>query len=144
MNTIIVVDTNVFVSALISKEGASRQVLRRCLKGVYKPLMGAALYWEYEHLLQRKNVIERSPLTETEMAALLDAFISVCLWTPLYYLWRPNLRDEGDNHVLELAVGGNASAIVTHNKRDFMQGELLFPRIQILTPKELLQASEEE
>jgi predicted nucleic acid-binding protein len=53
-------------------------------------------------------------------------------------------EDEDDNHVLELAVGGNANAVATHNKRDFMEGELLFPHIQILTPKELLVASKEE
>jgi putative PIN family toxin of toxin-antitoxin system len=144
MRKIIVIDTNVFISALISSEGASRELLRQCLEGVYKPLMGAALYWEYEHLLQRKEVMERCSLAEFEIDELLDAFMSVCVWTPLYYLWRPNLKDENDNHVLELAVGGNANAVATHNKRDFMEGELLFPHIQILTPKELLVASKEE
>jgi hypothetical protein len=29
--------------------------------------------------------------------------------------WRPNLRDEGDNHLVELAIAGGAEAIVTYN-----------------------------
>jgi hypothetical protein len=34
------------------------------------------------------------------------------------FLWRPNLPDEADNHVIELAVAGGASAVVTNNVRD--------------------------
>ena len=64
--------------------------------------------------------------------------LSVCEWVQVYYLWRPNLRDEGDNHIVELAVAGGASAIVTNNVADFRGAELRFPDVQILTPKTLL------
>ena len=63
---------------------------------------------------------------------------SVCRWVSVHYLWRPNLPDEGDNHILELAVAGGAEIIVTQNVRDFRRGELQFPEIQILTPSEFL------
>ena len=33
----------------------------------------------------------------------------------LSFLWRPNLRGEGDNYVLELAAARGASSIITHN-----------------------------
>jgi hypothetical protein len=33
----------------------------------------------------------------------------------VYYDWRPNLRDEGDTHLIELVLAGGAQAIVTHN-----------------------------
>ena len=36
----IVVDTSVFISALIGSKGSSREIIRRCLKGEYQPLMG--------------------------------------------------------------------------------------------------------
>ena len=65
-------------------------------------------------------------------------FLSVCRWVRIYYAWRPNLQDEGDNHVIELAVAGSAEAVVTKNKRDLLSGELQFPRLAILTPEELL------
>jgi predicted nucleic acid-binding protein len=54
----------------------------------------------------------------------------------VYDTWRPNLPDEGDNHILELAVAGGAEIIVTQNTRDFQSGALLFPAIQILHPKD--------
>ena len=52
--------------------------------------------------------------------------------------WRPNLRDEADNHVLELAIAGGASAIVTSNVKDFHDSDLRFPQVRVVTPKEFL------
>jgi hypothetical protein len=49
-------------------------------------------------------------------------------------VWRPNLPDEGDNHVLELAVAAGNAPIVTLNRRDFRSGELRFPGIIVQTP----------
>lgn len=132
-------DTNVFVSALIREEGASREVLRRCLRRRLEPLMGPALFAEYESLLGRDALFRRSPLDASQREKVLDAFLSVCRWTRIYYLWRPNLRDEADNHVIELAVAGGASAIVTKNIRDFRATELQFPHLQVLKPEALLE-----
>ena len=52
--------------------------------------------------------------------------------------WRPNLRDEADNHLLELAIAGGASSIVTHNVADFRGAELQFPQVRILSPNEFI------
>jgi len=135
---IIVLDTSVFVSALLGPAGASREVLRACLDGRLQPLMGAALVAEYESLLSRTELFERSLLDLAERETVLNGFLSVCRWTNIYYGWRPNLRDEGDNHLIELAVAGGAEAIVTKNVRDLRSGELRFPGLRILQPADLL------
>ena len=131
-------DTNVFVAATLSASGASREVLRRCLLGRYEPLMGQALFTEYESVLARPELFLRSPISSKERDALWAAIISRCLWVRVYYLWRPNLPDEADNHVVELAIAGNAEAIVTHNTRDFARIELRFPELRVLTPSALI------
>ena len=56
----------------------------------------------------------------------------------IYFLWRPNLPDEADNHLVELAVAGGSDAIVTNHTRDVRRGELSFPHLQILTPAQFL------
>ena len=57
----------------------------------------------------------------------------------MYYGWRPNLPDEGDNHLIELALAGGAQAIVTHNLRDLQGGDLLLGRLQVMTPAQCLE-----
>ena len=136
----IVVDTSVFISALISSQGASRELIRRCLKREYQPLMGNALFSEYESVIQRSEIIAKCPLTTEEISALLGSLMSVSQWVYIYYLWRPNLKDEADNHLIELAVAGNAQMIATHNVKDFQNAELLFPNLSILKPEELIRS----
>ena len=134
----IVVDTNVFAGALLRKDGYNRQVLRACLEERWRPVMGQALLLEYEDVLGREPVFRRSPLSAMERRELFEAFLSVCDWVHVYYLWRPNLRDEGDNHVFELAVASGAVAIVTNNVADFRSAELPFPDLRVLAPRDAL------
>jgi putative PIN family toxin of toxin-antitoxin system len=134
---IVVVDTSVFVAALLGPSGASRGVLRACLDGRLRPLMGAALFAEYESLLGREALFRGCPLDRSQREAVLNSFLSVCRWTVIYFSWRPNLRDEADIHVIELAVAGAANVVVTKNARDFRSAELHFPGLRILQPEEL-------
>jgi len=134
----IVMDTNIFTAALISPTGSNRSVLRVCLSGEAIPLMGLSLFNEYEALPHRADVMKKCPIPASERQTLFEAVLSVCIWVKVYYLWRPNLPDEGDNHLVELALAGNASAIVTNNVRDLRGGELHFPQLHIMTPSQFL------
>lgn len=137
----LVIDTNVFVSSLRSADGASRAVIRRCLQGQYTPCMSLALFAEYQDVMGREHLFTESPLTTVERQELFHAFVAVCRLTEVYYLWRPNLRDEADNHVVELAVAAGVHRIVTYNRADFVGAELHFPELRILTPADLLKES---
>ena len=134
----VVVDTNVFIAALLSPAGINRQVVRACLAGRAVPLMGAALFHEYEDLLGREELMAKCPLSRVERKLLLESFLSVAEWVRVYYLWRPNLPDEGDNHLIELAIAGAAEVLVTHNLRDLDRGQLQFPQLRILDPQTFL------
>ena len=130
----IVVDTNVLVSAILSPDGAAREVLRRCLTGGAQPLISNALFLEYEDVLARKSLFSAAPIGARDRAVLLDAVLSVCQWVNITFLWRPNLPDETDNHPIELVVAGNAEWIVTGNTRDIAAGELVFDSFRIVAP----------
>ena len=74
-----------------------------------------------------------------ECLEVLAALASQGRWVRVYYGWRPNLPDEADNHLIELALAGGAQAIVTHNIRDLRGGDLRIGDLQILTPAQLLE-----
>lgn len=136
----VVIDTNVFVSALISADGAPRKVIRFALEGQIEPVFGNALFAEYEDVLAREALFTRAPLNRAERSALFDALLSVSRWTSVHFLWRPNLIDEADNHVVELAIAAGADAIITGNIRDFRRADLLFPALQIYTAGDFIQS----
>jgi len=138
MSEKVVIDTSVMISALIGKRGASREVIRRCLTGEYLPLISNPLFQEYEDVSSRKRVKEICPLSAREIRGLLNAFYSVCSWVPIYYLWRPNLKDEDDNFLIELALAGNCQIIVTNNVKDLEAAELKFEDLRILAPQQIL------
>ena len=136
----VVIDTSVFVAGLRSQGGASRELLRRALKGDIQPLFGNALWLEYRDLLGR-DVWGRSTTTD-EGLQVLAALAKRGRWVTVYYGWRPNLPDEADNHLIELALAGGASAIVTHNVRDMVRGDLRLGKLRILTPAQCLEECE--
>ena len=133
----VVIDTNVFVGACMGV-GASNAVVRACLEHRLVPLMGVALLTEFEATLSRDELFARSRLDAAERSILLDTFLALCEWTRVYFLWRPNLKVESDNHLIELAVAGDAAVIVTRNLRDLRGAELRFEPLRILSPEDFL------
>lgn len=138
----IILDTNIFVGACLGSR-YDNLVIRGCLTGNFKPLVSHALLFEYEDLIGRESVFDHPvALNFEEREILFNALYSVCRLIDVSYLWRPNLKDEGDNFIVELAVAGNADYIVTKNLKDFRQSELVFDSFKVITPKELLENSD--
>ena len=135
----LVLDTNIIVGAMLREGGAARAVLRLCLQGEVQPIIGVALFAEMEDVLSRESLFRKSQLTYPERLELFAAFLSVTRWVAIYYTWRPNLRDEADNHVVDLAVAGNAEYIVTQNERDFAKMGLQFPQLKLVTAAECME-----
>lgn len=133
------IDTNVLTSAMLSAEGATRRVLRACLERRIQPLVGQALLCEYEDVLGRETLFKDCILSAQERTDLLEALLSVSEWVKVYFSWRPNLPDEADNHLVELAVAGAAGRIVTYNHRHLSRAELQFPVVRVVSPARLME-----
>jgi uncharacterized protein len=109
----VVVDTSVLVAALRSRSGAAREVMRRCLLRQIEPVLGRKLFSEYLDVFERPEVFSDCPVDGSTREELLNGFLSVCSWVEVFFLWRPNLPDEADNPVLELAVAAQARSVIT-------------------------------
>ncbi|SMC81791.1 putative toxin-antitoxin system toxin component, PIN family [Rhizobium sp. RU36D] len=131
----IVADTNVVVSACIGRGPASK-VIEACLDGRCKPYLSGPLLMEYRDVFSRDAPFKNARLSLAERWDLLEAFVARCEWGIAHFTWRPNLRDEADNHLIELAIAVNAHILVTSNTRDFAHAELRFPHLKIELPEE--------
>ena len=130
-----VIDTNILVSALMSKRGASYKILSLMPTGKLEFHLSVPLVCEYESVLKRSEL--KLTWTMDEIDELLDIICLLGVKHEIWYLWRPFLQDAGDEFVAEVAVTAQAKAIVTQNVRDF-KGMDKFG-IKLLTPKEFLQ-----
>lgn len=139
MSTPVVIDTSVWIAALLGPSGPAREVIRRSLNRACQPVIGNALFLEYEDVMSRPSFQAACRLPYEEQIALFADFLSICRWVEVFYLWRPNLPDEGDNHLIELAVAAQAEWIITQNLRDFARAELKFPA-RVVTPAQWLKA----
>lgn len=132
---LIVIDTNVILSALKSRNGKSFELISKIGNGLFDFAISVPLILEYETVL--KNHLDRNIFTDTDIEDFVDYICTVGIKTKIFYLWRPFLKDPFDDHVLELAVNANAQTIVTFNKKDFLEAKSLGIKIQ--TPKEFLE-----
>jgi putative PIN family toxin of toxin-antitoxin system len=131
---VVVLDTNVIISALMSSMGASHGIIRMVRDGRLKPAVTAPLVFEYEDVTGRPGLFPH--LSQAEITGFLDWFISVSSQHKVHFLWRPLLRDPKDDMVLEAAVAASADYLVTHNFSDFDGASSL--GIRVVTPFQLL------
>jgi putative PIN family toxin of toxin-antitoxin system len=136
----VVLDTNVIVSALRSRRGASAALLHGVGTGGFEHYLSVALLLEYESALKRPE--SGVKLAPEAIDDVLDYLAAAGRLQEIFYLWRPVLSDPADDHVLEIAVAGGCQAIVTYNRRDFRRAGGF--GIRILKPAELLFELEEE
>ena len=130
----VVLDTNVLVAALRSNRGASFRLVSEIDSGRFEICVSVPLVLEYEAALSRQA--RSLGLSRREVSDFLDYVCSVARRQPIFFLWRPRLRDPGDDMVLEAAVAGGCRYIVTFNKRDFESGQPL--PVRLVTPWEFL------
>jgi putative PIN family toxin of toxin-antitoxin system len=132
----VVLDTSVLVAGLRSRLGASFQILSRIGTNEFDVVVSVPLVLEYEDALSRHSTA--TGLSKRDLDDFIDYFCGVAIRQEIFFLWRPSLRDSGDDLVLEVAVAANCDAIVTHNTRDF-SGALRFG-VSVLTPGAFLRS----
>lgn len=104
-------------------------------------LCSVPLAIEYEATCKRTEHGESAQLSPIEVEQFVTAVVALAEPVAIHYLWRPKLRDVGDDMVLEAAVNGQADAIVTFNTKDFRSIPAEFG-IRLLLPAEAIKEVE--
>ena len=136
----VVIDTNIIVTALRSRNGYSFKLLSTIDDERFQVFISIPVILEYEDAIKREK--SNIKLKKNEIDDVLDYICLIAEQRKIYYLWRPYLKDRKDDMFLELAVESESDYIITYNKRDF-EGIEKFG-IRIITPKEFLKEIGEE
>jgi putative PIN family toxin of toxin-antitoxin system len=121
MSQRVVIDTNVVISGLRSRKGASFRILEMIGSAEFEIALSVPLALEYEDVAKRK--CDELGLSQEDVDVLMEYWCGIAHLQEIHFLWRPVLRDIEDDHVLELAVEAGYTLIVTHNVRDFAGSE---------------------
>ena len=131
-------DTDAIVAAMRSPSGASAAIIRKARQGKVALLLSVPLAMEYEAVCVRPEHQLAAGLSEQEVRIFVDAVIAIAEPVKIHYLWRPQLRDPSDEMVLETAVNGRASLLITFNVRDYGTAPARFG-IEVMTPREAVE-----
>jgi predicted nucleic acid-binding protein len=131
-----VLDTDVVVAAMRSPTGASAELLRRIDSGAAVMLLNVALALEYEAICTLAEHRLASGLSAAEAGIYVDGLIAMAEPVKAFFRWRPQLRDPGDELVLEAAVNGEADAIVTFNESHLREARSF--GMEVIRPGEAL------
>lgn len=79
---------------------------------------------EYLKVLMRPG-IRPDGISDQDITDFIDNLVNAAQAYDIYYLWRPWLKDEEDDMILELAVTSQASYVITFNAKDLPLQNLL-------------------
>ena len=110
----VVVDTNIFVSSLLVKQGLAAQVLAAWRRGDYSLVTSPPIIAEIRHTLSYPRIRRRYGITDQDVEALLLPLLNDAeLVVEQPDLSSTAVRDPADIHVLSCAVAAQADLIVS-------------------------------
>jgi putative PIN family toxin of toxin-antitoxin system len=137
----VVIDTNVFIAALLSRRGASFRLLNLVGRSEKFTInLSVPLVLEYEDVARRFR--DETGLSDEDVGDIIDYLCSVAGLRRIFFLWRPFLKDPKDDMVLELAVEAQCECIISFNKRDFAGVEKF--GLRVVSPGEFLREVKEQ
>jgi len=112
-----IIDTNVVVSALISKktDNPPRRIIQKMLKGEIIFWLSHQLFGEYRQVLHRPTIRKLHHLTDAELESILTTLKLNARWyePPDIDYFAP---DRGDNHLWALLKNIPNTGLVTGDK----------------------------
>ncbi|MDI1315646.1 putative toxin-antitoxin system toxin component, PIN family [Prosthecobacter sp.] len=129
-----ILDTNVILSALRSRNGASFQIVARYRQGEFALYLSQTVLAEYDEVLKREMLPQGLPMIVINR--FLDALASNAVQFRTSAFWKPSLPDPDDEALAQLAMESKIDYLVTHNLRHFPASRL--PAVRVVDPKTFL------
>ena len=134
-----VIDTNVFVSAIIGdKQSAPRLIYEAFKDDLFTSVTSQAVIDEIEEVLDRLPIRARFKLTDAQVKQFVNDFITVSAIVPSdRYVSVSQLIDPKDNIFVTCAVVGSADYIISGDTKHLLSLKE-FEGIKIVSPRTFL------
>jgi len=133
---IVVLDTNVIISALISPSGPPAEIISHWESDEFEVVISPPLLDELGRALHYPRVKKHLSRSQGEVVALTERFRRVAIVVEYQLTLEVIEEDPADNRVLECAVAGGAAYIVSGN--DHLLQLKKYKEIVILKPAEFV------
>lgn len=112
----VVLDTNVIVSALLSPSGAPAAIIKLWENEAFNVLVSAELIDELRHTLLYPKIKESLKWSDEAIGDFIDRYARIAILVTPQARVEVVIQDPADNRVLECAIAGGASFIITGDK----------------------------
>lgn len=133
---IVVLDTNIIISSLLSSKGAPAEIIRRWEAEELEVVTSRPLLEELVRALQYEQVKKYLKRPQEQIDAFVKRFAAIAMFVEPRLSLAVVPNDPDDDRVLECAVEGGASYIVTGDTHLLSLRE--YQGIVILTPRSFL------
>ncbi len=145
LNMNVTIDTNVIYQALRNRNGASNFIIQLVRDSKVTLALSVPVFTEYQDVLLREKPKKDLKLNEKEIKSFLRLLAYLGKPFEVFFLMRPNLKDETDNMFVDLAFASNSKYLITNNITDFTRGnELKFDSFIVLTPSDFVKKWRQE
>ncbi len=138
----VVLDANIFVSALINPHGKPAQILNYVFENKIRLFTSSSIIEELERVLSYSRLMKRHGLEKEELKEFISALLSIMSLVEERKTIEVIMDDPSDNKYLSCALNAKVDFIVSGNVHLLNLKEC--EGIRITTPAQLLEIMERE
>ena len=132
----VVLDANIYISALISNKGNPAKIINKWLAGQFDVLISQPVVDEILRVTNYKRIQKKYAKVRDNRLEFVELIIEQGIWEESSETLTVVSADESDNRYVECAVAGNAQYIVSGDEHLLGVGE--YQGIIIVTPATFL------
>lgn len=135
----IVLDANIYVSALLKPEGPQAKLLRLGLRRKYRILLSQSIFFELAEVFQYKKIIKKISLSKNEIKEFLEQLTHAGTWIKgdihvtacedpddnIYLACAKEAQADflvsGDQHLLKMKAFGETKIVTTRSFLEFLK-----------------------
>jgi|SRR3989339_1072202 len=112
----IVLDTNIYVSAILRPDGTQAKLIKFAMEDKFQLIFSAPIFQEIRDVLERPRIKKYLKVTQNEINRFFYNIYIKCIFVKLSEIFRVVRNDPDDDIIIATAIEGNADYIISGDK----------------------------